>query len=185
MQFQSRPSSPGNSGRGEGQRRKGRSSSPAPNSKAKQTDGEKGDKEETSDKRSQIVCRNKKIVETRGVSFGIFPCVKITSLRPDANMATHVSSDMLRLREKPSKKSRKGGAKESVAILKDSTQLGCVCQDSYPAKSILREEGRLGSKRAIQFSRMYLAPTEKFGIERVHREELFESVRFMSLVFAR
>ena len=28
-----------------------------PNSKAKQTHGEKGDKEESSDKRSQIVCR--------------------------------------------------------------------------------------------------------------------------------
>ena len=31
----------------------------APNSKAKQTDGEKGDKERSSDKRSQTVCRKK------------------------------------------------------------------------------------------------------------------------------
>ena len=43
----------GNSG--SGQRRKGRFSSPAPHSKAK-TYGEKGNREETSDKRSQIVC---------------------------------------------------------------------------------------------------------------------------------
>ena len=39
--------------------------------------------------------------------------------------------------EKPSKKSKKGGAKGSVALLKESTQLGCVSQDSYPRKSIL------------------------------------------------
>ena len=45
----------GNSGAG--QRRKVRSSSPASHSKAKQTDGEIGDKEEHSDKRSEILCR--------------------------------------------------------------------------------------------------------------------------------
>ena len=38
---------------------KGRSSSPAPNSKAKQFDDEISDKEESSDKRIQIVCRNR------------------------------------------------------------------------------------------------------------------------------
>ena len=43
--------------RGSCQRRKGRSSSPASHPKAKQTDGEIGDKEENSDKRSQILCR--------------------------------------------------------------------------------------------------------------------------------
>ena len=37
--------------------------------------------------------------------------------------------------ERPSKKSKKGGAKGSVALLKESTQLGCVSQDSYPKKS--------------------------------------------------
>ena len=45
--------------RGSSQRRKGRSSSPASHSKAKQTDREKGDKEESSDKGSQILCRYK------------------------------------------------------------------------------------------------------------------------------
>ena len=43
--------------RGSSQRREGRSSSPASHPKAKQTDGEKGDKEENSHKRSQILCR--------------------------------------------------------------------------------------------------------------------------------
>ena len=42
--------------------------------------------------------------------------------------------------ENPSKKSKTGGAKGSVALLKESTQLG-------------REEGNLGSKRAVKFSK--------------------------------
>ena len=42
-----------------GQRGKRRSSSPASHSKAKQSDGEIGDKEENSDKRSQVLCRYK------------------------------------------------------------------------------------------------------------------------------
>ena len=53
--------------------------------------------------------------------------------------------------EMPSKKLKKGGAKGSVAILKEPTQLGCVSQDSYPRKSILREEGWLGSTYAVKF----------------------------------
>ena len=47
---------------------------------------------------------------------------------------------------KPSKKSKKGGARGSVAMLKESMQMGCVSQDSYPRKSILREQRKLGSK---------------------------------------
>ena len=33
---------------------------------------------------------------------------------------------------KPNKKSKKGGAKGSVAILKESIQWSCASQDSYP-----------------------------------------------------
>ena len=55
--------------------------------------------------------------------------------------------------EKPSKRSKKGGSKGSVAILKESIQLGCACQDSYPGKSIPREQGRLESKHAVKFSK--------------------------------
>ena len=47
---------------------------------------------------------------------------------------------------KPSKKSKKGGAKGSVAQLKESVQLGCVSQDPYPRKSILRESGKIGNR---------------------------------------
>ena len=53
-------------------------------------------------------------------------------------METSAISDMLRQKE-PSKRSKKGGAKGSVAILEESIQLGCVSQDSFPRKFILRE----------------------------------------------
>ena len=66
-------------------------------------------------------------------------------------MEEHVSSDMLRLRRSPARSQRKGGAKGSVALLKESTQLGCAFQDSYPRKSFLRKKGKLGSKRAVNF----------------------------------
>ena len=52
----------------------------------------------------------------------------------------------------PSKRSKKGGAKGSVAILKESIQLGCASQDSYLTKCIVREPGKLGSKHAVKFS---------------------------------
>ena len=55
--------------------------------------------------------------------------------------------------ETPSKRSKKGGARGSVAILKEATQLGCVSQDSHPRKSIQREPGKLGSKHAVKFSK--------------------------------
>ena len=44
---------------GSSQKRNGRSSSPALHSKAEQTDGEKGDKEENSDRKGQILCQEK------------------------------------------------------------------------------------------------------------------------------
>ena len=47
--------------------------------------------------------------------------------------------------ETPSKKSKKGSAKGSVALLKESPNCGCVSQDSYPKKSILRKVRKMGS----------------------------------------
>ena len=64
---------------------------------------------------------------------------------------------------KPSKRSKKGGAKGSVAILKASTQSGCVFQDSHPRKLFLREPGMLGSKHAVKFTKRYLAPNHNSG----------------------
>ena len=52
----------------------------------------------------------------------------------------------------PSRKSNKSRGKGSVALLKESIQLG-VSQDSHPRKSILRKEGKLGSKHTVKFSK--------------------------------
>ena len=92
-----------------------------------------------------------KIVITRRVNFGIFPCARITCLKNvvfgGKCRCRHVEAE-----EKPSKTSKKGGAKGPVALLKESTQLGCVSQESYPRKSVLREPGILGSKHTVKFS---------------------------------
>ena len=93
-------------------------------------------------------CVDIKIVITRRISFGIFPCVWTASLEKVVYMATNVEEYV-----KSNKKSKKGGAKGSVAMLKESAQLGCVSQDSYPRKSILREPRMLGAKHAIEFSK--------------------------------
>ena len=50
-------------------------------------------------------------------------------------------------------KSKKGVAKGSDAMLKESILLGCVSRDSYPRKSFLREPGKLGSKHTVNFSK--------------------------------
>ena len=85
---------------------------------------------------------------------------------------------------KPSKKSTKGGAKGSVAILKESTQLDYASQDSFPRKSSPREPGKLGSKHAVKFSKGTWHQ-KKIGKERVHRAELSKIVHLMSVVLAR
>ena len=50
--------------------------------------------------------------------------------------------------EKPSKESKKGGAKGSVALLKESTQLGCAVHLKIlilESLLTLREKGKLGT----------------------------------------
>ena len=59
---------------------------------------------------------------------------------------------MLRRRRSPAK-NKKGGAKGSVALLKECSQWGCVSQDAHRRKSILRKEGKLGSNHAVTFSK--------------------------------
>ena len=68
--------------------------------------------------------------------------------------------------EKGDQKSKKGGAKGSVAILKESFQLGCVSQESYPRNSILREPGKLEIKTRRQLLQGHLAPNENSGKKR-------------------
>ena len=129
------------------QRPRGRLSSSAPNSTAKQTDGEKGDMEESSDKRSQIVCRVK-FCKNPSCKFWHPPvCLNYKSdkgcINGDKCLFRLVESE-----GKPSKKS-----KGTVAILKESIQLGCVSQDSYLRKSIQRKSGKLGSNHTVKLSK--------------------------------
>ena len=102
------------------------------------------------------------IVKTRHVDFGMTGCI----YGRRRCFFRHVEAE-----EKPSNKSKENGAKGSVALLKESTQLGCVSQDSYPRKSILLEKGKLGSKRTVNFSKA-LGTKWKIWKERVHRKEL-------------
>ena len=64
---------------------------------------------------------------------------KTTNLHRDANSATTVCLDALKLMGSPIKKSKKSSGKGTVASLKESIQLGCVSQDTEPPKkSILQ-----------------------------------------------
>ena len=142
-----------------GQRRKGRSSSPAPKSKAKSDEGKEktlktsGKREgSSSDKRSEVPCRCKNCKNPSCLFWHLPVCQYFKSETWCKFGRTcffrHVEGD-----EKPSKKSKKGGAKGSVVFFKEFTQLCCVSQDSYPRKSILRKERKLGSKHAVKFSK--------------------------------
>ena len=147
----------GNSGGA--QRRKRQSSSPAPNSKAK-TDGEggntskeSGNRDEcSSDQRSKIPCRHR---ICNNPSCGCWRPVVCPNYK-SKNGCTFGNKCFFRhveAEQKPSKESKKGGAKGSLASLKESTQLGCVSRDSYPRKFFQREKENLGSNHAVKISR--------------------------------
>ena len=91
----------------------------------------------------------------------------------DANLATNADSDTLRQLRSRAKRSKKGGAKGSVALLKESFLLGCLSQDSYPRRFFYVKKGRLGPKYAVRFSKG-TSHRKKFGKERVHRCEPHE-----------
>ena len=59
-------------------------------------------------------------------------------------MATNAISDMLR--QKPNKKSKKGGAKGSVAFVKEFIQLVCVSQDSMSEKFYSTERRKIAPR---------------------------------------
>ena len=81
---------------------------------------EKAFPEEKAESRANI--SSNESVRTRRVIIGTLRDVESTSLRLDAFMAINATFDILRAEEKPSKKSKKGGAKGSVASVKDSIQ---------------------------------------------------------------
>ena len=144
---------PGNSG--SGQRRKGRSSLPPSHSKAKRTDGRgtksslgSGKKQESSRDKNEIPCRFK---FCKNPSCGYWHPPVCPNCKSEKGCIHGDKCHFRHVDGKPNKKSKKGGAKGSVAIVKECVQLGCVSQDSFPRKSILREPGLLGSKHAVKF----------------------------------
>ena len=62
-----------------------------------------------------------------------------------------------------SKKYKKSGGKGLVAVLKESVQLGCVSQDPYPTKSLVRKRGKTGIKSQRQILQGRVAPHNNSG----------------------
>ena len=112
---------------------------------------------------------------------GIFPYVKITKLNRDANSAKSASS-CTEVDSQPNKKPKKSGGLGSVALSKNSKQVGCVFQDIDRSKykSILRKSTQFwGPKRSLQFSKGTLHPVkiwERKGPSQgvIHRSEPHE-----------
>ena len=95
-----------------------------------------------------------KIVKTRRVCFGIFPCVNTSSLRPDANLEEHVSSDMLRLMRSPARSQRKVVRKDQLFFWRSLHNCVVYLKILIREKSILRKERKLGSNHAVKFSQI-------------------------------
>ena len=94
--------------------------------------------EQAMQKKDRFLCRFRtKCAIFRHVIVGIIPCVTITTLKQYPNMAIIANTD-IDAEEKPSKKSKKRSAEGSVALLKETIQMVCVSQDSYPKMCILR-----------------------------------------------
>ena len=141
------------------QRRKEHSSSPAPRAKAQ--DWRANTLQRLRSQRRALLEREERFrakifigesVRIRHVIVGSLPCVSITSLNQDANMATIVDSYTLRLMPSQAK-SRKVVRKNQFLDCRRLYKLGCVSQNSYRKTSILREEGRLRSTHAVKLSR--------------------------------
>ena len=90
----------------------------------------------------------------------------------------------LEVDRQPNSKSKKSGGKGSVALLKESIQLGCVSPDYSSKKSILRKLGNIGSSHTVNFSKGTWHH-EKKGKEKVHRKELFKSASLKKAIRVR
>ena len=115
---------------------------------------------------------------------GILPYIKTTSLRLDAHLTTNAFFRHVEAEEKPNKKSKKYCAKGSVALIEGVCTIGCVSQEPYPRKFILREQGKLESKHAVKFSKgtwHQIKIRERKGSSR----GIIQSVRLVSVVLAR
>ena len=85
------------------------------------------------------------------------------SLKLDAKYCDKCHFRHVELEEKPSKKSKNGRAKGSVALLKESIQLNCVSQDLHPKKPTLRKEGEIGNRPYGKIIPEHVAPHQNSG----------------------
>ena len=119
------------------QRQQGPSSSSAPKAKA-QTDGKIHSKSSGSrgespsgEERFRAEISFGESVRIRHVIFGTLPCLNFQS-ESGCKYGDNCRFRHVEANGQPIKKSKKSGVKGSVALLKESIQLGCVSQDSHP-----------------------------------------------------
>ena len=128
---------------------------PQQNRKAKTDEGwEKsskasGNKEErSSDKRSEIPCRYRSC-QNPSCKLGHPPVCQDYKSETGCRYGRKCFFRHVEAEEKPSKKSKKGGAKGSVWIIEGVSKIGlCISRKSIP-----REKGKLGSKHAVKSSK--------------------------------
>ena len=124
------------------------------------------------------------VFKIRHVDSGILPCVKTTSLRPDAYVAKNADSDMLRLRRSPAKKQRKVVRKDQLHYRR-SLHNWVVCLKILIRENLFYVKKEDWDQNTPSNSPRAPGTKEKFGKERVHCEESSQSVNLMSVVFAR
>ena len=93
---------------------------------------------------------------TPRVIAGILPCVRTTKKESGCSFGEKCSFMHREVDSQPNKRSKTIGGECSVAMLKNSTELGCAFQDMDPPKSnSIRRKGTksLGLKRSVQFSK--------------------------------
>ena len=86
-------------------------------------------------------------VKDRRVIIGIIPCVVVTSLKTGTFMAIIACIDMLMVRSKPSKRSKKEGTRGAVAILRGKRVQGCASQKLRSNEFYSTESWRIGIER--------------------------------------
>ena len=116
---------------------------------------------------------SKEAVRIRCVIIGILPYAKITYLNRDANSSKKCVFRHTEVGSQPDKKPNKSGGKGSVALLKNSKQLGCALQDFELPKSrlILRNSQNSWDQIAACASQKAHFTPFKFGKERVNPKE--------------
>ena len=122
------------------------------------------------------------LVCIRHVIMGTLPCVSNYKSEPGCKLGDKCYCRHVEAQEKPSKKSKKGGAKDQLPCSR-SLHNWVVC-----LKILIRENLFYGKKEYWDQITPSNSPgarrgtTQKIGKERVHREELSKSVRLTSAI---